>query len=145
MNKVILLLSLSSLLLLSFLLSLSLLLLLSLDIPGVSVASLKGGAILRDTIAFCHLRIEWWYKAKTIIDFFLDMMSNPLDWINCVTHATERPRVSFQFGKERQFWVEKLTYHLIQCDSTIAQIINATKEVCCVYNQAVVTQYREGV
>ena len=79
MNKVILLLSLSSLLLLSFLLSLSLLLLLSLDIPGVSVASLKGGAILRDTIAFCHLRIEWWYKAKTIIDFFLDMMSNPLD------------------------------------------------------------------
>ena len=111
MNKVILLLSLSSLLLLSFLLSLSLLLL-SLDVPGVSAASLKGGAILQDTIAFCHLRIEWWYKAKTIIDFFLDMMSNPLDRINCVV-GTERPRVSFQFGKERQFWVEKLTYHLI--------------------------------
>ena len=53
--------------------------------------------------------------------------------------------MSFQLGKERQFWVEKLTYHLIQCEGTTAQIINATKEVYCVYNQAVLSQYRKGV
>ena len=59
--------------------------------------------------------------------------------------ATERPRVSFQFGKKRQFWVEKLTYHLIQSDGTTAQIIKATKEVSCVPNQAILSQYRKGV
>ena len=40
---------------------------------------------------------------------------------------------------------KKLTYHLIQCDGTTAQIINATKEVSCVYNQAALSHYRKGV
>ena len=32
----------------------------------------------------------------------------------------------------------------MQCDGTTAQLINATKEVSCVYNQAVISQYRKG-
>ena len=31
----------------------------------------------------------------------------------------------------------------MQCDGTTAQLINATKEVSCVYNQAVISQYRK--
>ena len=106
----------------------------------------RGGAILRDnSFLLSSNRVVVQGKDDYWL-FFLETMSNPLDWINCVVHiqiplATEC--LSVLSIQEGTFWVEKLTYHLMQCDGTTAQLINATKEVSCVYNQAVISQYRK--